>query len=95
MKASRIVIVGLIFGLLMTPIAWADSDSPGDDGVRALDWVESVVTWITGLVTEERTPTAPSTELLSPLDGSGEEFQSTSSDGDRQGGLDPAGHTAE
>ena len=94
MKASHVVIVGMIFGLLITPIAWADSESTGDDGVRGLDWVENVVTWIAGLVTESPDPTATTTDLFSPVDESGEELQSTPSEGDRQGGLDPAGNTA-
>lgn len=94
MKAFRLVIVGLVLALLIAPIAWADSESAGDEGIRDLDWIESVVTWIAGLVTEEPDPTGTTTELLSPVDPSGEEFQSEPSEGERQGGLDPAGHTA-
>lgn len=96
MKASHLVIVGLILGLLITPIAWADSESNGDEGWWGLDWVESVVTWISGLVTGAPAPdpVGLDTGLLSPLDTSGQELQSTTTDTDRQGSLDPAGNTS-
>lgn len=92
MKTSRLVIVGLMLAVLVTPIAWADSEPAEGDGIWGLDWIGSFVSWVSGLITEEPDPVGTRTELLSPVDTSGQELQSTPSDSDRQGSLDPAGN---
>lgn len=91
MKIYRLVIVGMVLGLLVTPVAWADSDAGEEEGLWGLDWVDEVVSWIVGWVTEEPDPIGADTDLFSLEDPTGNEFQSTvPSDEDRQTSIDPA-----
>jgi hypothetical protein len=95
MKVHRLVIVGLLLALLITPVAWADSQADHDDGTQVLDWARDIVSWIVGLIIEGPDPVGIDTDtgLLSP-DPTADELQSTSPDGDRAGTLEPTGSTA-
>jgi len=91
MKIYRLVIVGLVLGLLVTPVAWADSETGEEEGLWGLDWVDEVVSWIVGLVTEEPDPIGTDIDLFSLGDPTGNELQSTPPpDEDRQASIDPA-----
>lgn len=92
MKIYRLVIVGLVLGLLVTPIAWADSETGAEEGLWGLDWVQGVVSWIAGLITEEPDPIGTDVGLLSPAEPTELELQSTPSDEDRTVAIDPAGN---
>lgn len=93
MRIYRLVIVGLVLGLLVTPIAWADSETGEEEGLWGLDWVDEVVSWVVGLITEGPDPIGigTDTELFSLADPTASEFQSTPPpDEDRQASIDPA-----
>lgn len=94
MRIYRLVIVGLVLGLLVTPIAWADSEAGEEQGLWGLDWVDEVVSWVVGLITEGPDPIGTDLELLSPADPTANELQTTSSDEDRTVAIDPAGNKA-
>ena len=91
MKGRRLILVGLLLSLLLVPwtSAWADTES--QDGLVWNDWVDTVVQWVVGLVTD-----GPDTETLTfEAPNSENELQTqVPTDQDRHGGLDPDSHSA-
>ena len=51
MKVRRLILVGLVLSLLLSPITWAqDPSSDEGESFWGLDWLRTVVSWVQSII---------------------------------------------
>lgn len=89
MKGRRLIVVGLLLSLFVTPIAWAEGTTAGQDEGSWSDWLQNVVSWIQSII--EGPDPIPQDGHPLDLQDSQDAVQSVPGEEDRTGAIDPAG----
>jgi len=87
MKVRRLLMVGLLLSLLVSPLTWADTTAGDEEGFWGIDWLQNLVSWAQSII--EGPDPIPQNPL--ELEDPQQEVQSIPNEQDRDGAIDPSG----